>query len=167
MSLPAFESAGGSSRQRDGRRFYPAAQASSWQSFLGVSPTISASNIAAFFLHSSSSILFLVFLNSTQPFLISQLGETKKQGSLSGTLVFSDELLSMFLVLFWGSLADIIGTKIVAVIGYCFIAIALLSYTFAQVPWPDLLFCRLTFAIGGSAVTAMLSGEFEKEQRKI
>lgn len=65
----------------------------------------------------------------------------------------------MFLVLFWGSLADMTGTKVVAVAGYCFVAIALLAYTFAQKPWPDLLFCRLTFAIGGSAVTAMLSGE--------
>lgn len=161
MSHPAFVGAlePSTTRTRDGRR---TRTSSSWQASLGVSPTVTAINLASFLLHSTSSILFLVFLNATQPFLISQLGETKKQGSLSGTLVFSDELLSMLLVLFWGSLADITGTKVVAVIGYCFIAIALISYTFAQAPWPDLLFCRLTFAVGGSAVTAMLSGECEE-----
>lgn len=162
MSVPAFESAVGSSRQQDGRRSRPT-QPSRWHSYFGVSPTISAWNVAAFLLHSASSITFLVFLNMTQPFLISQLGETKKQGSLSGTLVFYDELLSMFLVLFWGSLADVTGTRLVAVTGYCFIAVALFSLTFAQVPWPDLLFCRLAFAIGGSAVTAMLSGASDEK----
>jgi MFS family permease len=133
---------------------------SSWQKSLGVSSNVSALNLGSFLLHSTCSILFLVFLNATQPFLISQLGETKRQGTLSGTLVFSDELLSMFLVLFWGSLADITGTKLVAVSGYCFIAIALFAFTWAQAPWPDLLFCRLAFAVGGSAVTSMLSGEW-------
>lgn len=116
-------------------------------------------NLAAFLLHASSSIVFLVFLNATQPFLIAQLGETKHQGALSGTLVFYDELLSMVLVLIWGSMADVVGTKPVAVAGYCFIAVALFSFTFASTPWPDLLYSRLVFAIGGSAVTAMLTGE--------
>ncbi|UZJ51422.1 hypothetical protein CBS101457_000742 [Exobasidium rhododendri] len=136
----------------------PSSPSPTWQTSLGISADISALNLGSFLLHATSSILFLVFLNATQPFLISQLGETRKQGSLSGTLVFSDELLSMFLVLFWGSLADVVGTKVVAVTGYCFVAIALLTYTLAQSPWPDLLFCRLVFAVGGSAVTSMLSG---------
>lgn len=130
-----------------------------WQASLGVSATVSPVNLAAFLLHASSSIVFLVFLNATQPFLIAQLGETKHQGALSGTLVFYDELLSMVLVLIWGSIADVAGTKPVAVAGYCFIAVALFSFTFANAPWPDLLYSRLVFAIGGSAVTAMLTGE--------
>lgn len=135
-----------------------------WQSSLGVSASVSALNLGAFLLHSSASIVFLVFLNATQPFLIAQLDGKKggevgnRQGSLSGTLVFADESLSIFLALIWGSLADVIGTKYVAVIGYCFISIALFTYTFAQNAWPQLLYCRLTFAIGGSAVTSMLTG---------
>lgn len=100
-----------------------------------------------------------MFLNTTQPFLISQLGDVKHQGSISGNLIFADELFSMFLVLVWGSLADIVGTKPVAVTGYLCIAFALATYTIAGKPWPDLLYCRLLFALGGSAVTTMLSGE--------
>lgn len=135
-----------------------------WQSSLGVSASVTSLNLGAFLLHSSASIVFLVFLNATQPFLIAQLdgkhkGEVgNRQGSLSGTLVFADESLSIFLALLWGSLADVIGTKYVAVIGYCFISFALLTYTFVQNAWPQLLYCRLLFAIGGSAVTAMLTG---------
>lgn len=135
-----------------------------WQSSLGVTASVSKVNLSAFLLHSSASIVFLVFLNATQPFLIAQLdgkhgGEVgNRQGSLSGTLVFADESLSIFLALIWGSLADVIGTKYVAVIGYCFISFALFTYTFAQNAWPQLLYCRLIFAIGGSAVTAMLTG---------
>ncbi|PWN34888.1 MFS general substrate transporter [Meira miltonrushii] len=135
-----------------------------WQSSLGVSASVSVLNLVAFLLHSSASIVFLVFLNATQPFLIAQLdgkhgGEVgNRQGSLSGTLVFADESLSIFLALIWGSLADVIGTKYVAVIGYCFISIALFTYTFAQNAWPQLLYCRLIFAVGGSSVTAMLTG---------
>ena len=163
MSHPAFTGLDSGSRAGRSGRLARTPSSPTWQSSLGISSTISIVNLASFLLHSTSSILFLVFLNATQPFLISQLGETKKQGSLSGTLVFSDELLSMFLVLFWGSLADITGTKVVAVSGYCFIAIALLSYTWAQAPWPDLLFCRLLFAVGGSAVTAMLSGKYSNK----
>lgn len=130
-----------------------------WHASLGVAPSVTPLNLASFLLHSMSSILFLVFLNSSQPFLISQLGETKRQGSLSGTLVFSDELLSIFLVLVWGSLADLVGTRPVAVAGYVFISIGLASFTLAVKPWPDLLWTRLVFAVGGSAVTAMLTGE--------
>jgi MFS family permease len=154
-----------SRRNRDERSRRRATQVQKpWQSSLGVSASVSGLNLSAFLLHSSASIVFLVFLNATQPFLIAQLdgkhgGEVgNRQGSLSGTLVFADELLSIFLALIWGSLADVIGTKYVAVIGYCFISIALFTHTFAQNAWPQLLYCRLIFAIGGSAVTAMLTG---------
>lgn len=131
-----------------------------WLASLGVAPSVTPLNLVSFLLHSMSSILFLVFLNSSQPFLIAQLGETKRQGSLSGTLVFSDELFSIFLVLLWGSLADVVGTRPVAVAGYIFISTGLASFTLAAKPWPDLLWTRLVFAMGGSAVTAMLTGEF-------
>lgn len=129
-----------------------------WQASFGIHTGISPLNFAAFMLHSASSIVFLVFLNATQPFVIAQLGESKRQGSLSGTLIFADELFSMLLALLWGSLADILGTKPVAVLGYIFIALSLYAYTVVHSAFPGLLLARLIFAVGGSAVTSMLTG---------
>lgn len=62
-------------------------------------------------------------------------------------------------VLLWGSLSDILGTKLVAVVAYCFVAAGFGGYVLAQHAWPDLLVARLVFAVGGSGVTAMLTGE--------
>lgn len=148
-----------------------AAPSSSWQSALGLHPRVSVLSLCALLIHFSSSILFLVFLNSLQPFYIAQLQDTPSRsgsdelpslriGLLTGKLAFSDELASIFLVLLWGALSDRLGISVVAAVGYCLISLGLVSYALARKPWPDLLWARLIFAGGGSAVTAMLTGEY-------
>ena len=130
---------------------------------LGLNPRVTKTNLGAFLVHCSCSILFLVYLNSSQPFVIHQLSHDhhdapQRAGSLSGTLIFWDELLSAALALFWGATADIFGFHTVAATGYIFIALGLVAFTVPSSPWPGLLVARLIFAVGGSAVTAMLSG---------
>lgn len=149
-------------------------QGTEWQCSLGLHPATTRTQVAALFLHATSSILFLVFLNAAQPFFITQLsrsqnasppnrdhgGEEQPQlrlGLLTGRLAFADELSSIFLVLIWGALCDRWGLRIVTPLGYLLIALGLVAYAFASKPWPDLLWCRLTFALGASAVTAMLT----------
>ncbi|EPQ32250.1 uncharacterized protein PFL1_00447 [Pseudozyma flocculosa PF-1] len=151
-------------RPRSGRR---APASTSFQDRLGLDARITKLNLAAFLAHCSSSILFLVFLNAAQPFVIQQLGQachrddapadSRKVGALSGTLIFSDELLSTFLAPLWGAVADLFGFHRVVPIAYVFVAIGLLVFTAPSQPWPGLLLARLVFAVGGSGVTAMLS----------
>lgn len=145
---------------------HASATSSTWLTTLGFKPQVTWRNVAAFLVHCSASILFLVFLNASQPFVIHQLESSAKHGkkqpsragSLSGSLIFYDELLSTFISLIWGALAEIIGLAAVTSSSYLFIAIGLISYTIPRKPWPDLIPARLVFAIGGSGATAMLSG---------
>lgn len=140
----------------------------SWQSHLGLDAGVTRLQFGTLLTHFSASVLFLVFLNSVQPLYISQLARPAHKsdpeqieirlGLLTGQLAFADELTSVFMVLLWGALADRIGIRIVACVGYCFVAAGLTCYALATKPWPHLLWCRLMFAIGGSAVTAMLTG---------
>ncbi len=127
---------------------------------------MSGRNVAAFLVHCSASILFLVFLNASQPFIIHQLDARRNKapnaapdrtGSLSGSLIFYDELLSTVVSLVWGALAEIIGLAAVTSTSYLFIALGLASYTLPSKPWPDLVPARLIFALGGSGATSMLS----------
>lgn len=143
-------------------------RSAAWPSVLGLKPQVTWRNAVAFLVHCSASILFLVFLNASQPFLIHQLESMSKQaadgdlpsraGSMSGSLIFCDELLSTFTSLVWGALAELVGLATVTSTSYLFIAVGLVSYTIPTRPWPDLVPARLVFALGGSGVTAMLSG---------
>ncbi|SNX81503.1 uncharacterized protein MEPE_00208 [Melanopsichium pennsylvanicum] len=155
----------GAGAERSGRQ--QPCTSRSWLTVLGFKPQVTWRNAIAFLVHCSASILFLVFLNASQPFLIHQLearsskngsAPPSKAGSLSGSLIFYDELLSTFASLIWGALAEIVGLAAVTSTSYLFIAIGLVSYTFPTKPWPDLIPARLVFAIGGSGATAMLSG---------
>ena len=144
----------------------PFSTGATWLTILGFKPQVTWRNAAAFLVHCSASILFLVFLNASQPFLIHQLeanskvdgGQPSRAGSLSGSLIFYDELLSTFASLLWGALSEIIGLAAVTSMTYLFIAMGLVTYTLPSKPWPDLIPARLVFAIGGSGATAMLSG---------
>ncbi len=139
-----------------------------WLTTLGFKPQVTWRNAIAFLIHCASSILFLVFLNASQPFLIHQLesrskhggnvGVPNRAGSLSGSLIFYDELLSTFMSLIWGALAELVGLAAVTSTSYLFIAAGLVAYTVPKRPWPDLVPARLIFAVGGSGATAMLSG---------
>ncbi len=152
-----------------------------WRARLGLAPNIKLKHLIGFVIHSTASITFLVLLNSLQPSLISYLSKPpaahapgrgahsdpggahdptllKTLGRLNGTLLFCDEALSIVLVLFWGSLAELIGTRSVAVLGYLLVAIGLNAFAMSHNAWPHLLISRLIFATGASAVTSMLSG---------
>ena len=154
-----------------------------WQRWLGVASHISKRNVVGFILHATASVLFLVLLNSLQPGLISQLVNAETEpgssgssrrghsspapaddrqalvqlGRLNSTLLLVDECASIILVLLWGSIAELLGIRAVASIGYLFIALALVGYAFARNAGGHLLVARLVFAVGASAVTSMLS----------
>ncbi|KAI6246460.1 hypothetical protein HI914_05374 [Erysiphe necator] len=104
------------------------------------------------------SISFLVFLNSVASFVITDLiGIKDGVGDLVGTLGFVDELIAIFACPFWGVLSDRIGVRYVCVAGYTIIGLSLFIFVQAHNVYPQLLFARAFFSIGGAATATMVT----------
>jgi MFS family permease len=104
------------------------------------------------------SISFLVYLNSSISFVITErIGQKEGVGDAVGTLGFADELLALVGCPIWGTLSDKIGVRPVAVTGYVIIGLSLVTFVQATNVYPQLLLARLFFAIGGSAVSTMVT----------
>ncbi|KAM3418942.1 hypothetical protein BST61_g4900 [Cercospora zeina] len=104
------------------------------------------------------SISFLVFLNSSISFVITEvIGQKERVGDAVGTLGFADELLALFMCPGWGLLSDRIGVRNVAVIGYCIVAFSLVCLVQSTNVYPELLLGRLGFSFGGAACSTMVT----------
>lgn len=98
------------------------------------------------------SISFLVFLNSSISFVITErIGQRDKVGDAVGTLGFADEALALVACPLWGMLSDRVGVRAVAVSGYLIVGVALAGLVMSKNVYPDLLIGRLVFSLGGSA----------------
>jgi MFS family permease len=98
------------------------------------------------------SISFLVFLNSSVSFVITDLiGVKDGVGDLVGTLGFVDELVALFACPLWGILSDRLGVRIVCVAGYTIVGLALFVFVQAKNVYPQLLIARILFSMGGAA----------------
>jgi len=98
------------------------------------------------------SISFLVFLNSSISFVITDLiGVKDGVGDIVGTLGFVDELVALVACPAWGLVSDRLGVRKVAVIGYSIIALSLFLFVQATNVYPQLLLARILFAIGATA----------------
>ncbi|TVY47544.1 hypothetical protein LOCC1_G002566 [Lachnellula occidentalis] len=104
------------------------------------------------------SISFLVFLNSSVSFVITDLiGVKDGVGDLVGTLGFVDELVALFACPLWGILSDRLGVRIVCVAGYTIVGLALFLFVQAKNVYPQLLLARVLFSIGGAATATMVT----------
>ncbi|KAJ5971207.1 uncharacterized protein N7479_001125 [Penicillium vulpinum] len=104
------------------------------------------------------SIAFLVYINSSISFVVTDLiGLQDGVGDAVGTLGFADELLALVACPLWGVLSDRIGVRHVCTAGYAIVALALVVFVQATNIYPQLLFGRLLFSIGGSAVSTMVT----------
>ena len=98
------------------------------------------------------SISFLVFLNSSISFVITDLLEVKHGvGDLVGTLGFADELVALVACPFWGIMSDRLGVRWVCTLGYGIVGISLLLLVQSTNVYPQLLLARLGFSVGGAA----------------
>lgn len=98
------------------------------------------------------SISFLVFLNSSVSFVITDLiGIKDGVGDLVGTLGFADELVALVACPFWGILSDRLGVRWVCALGYVIVGTSLLLFVQARNVYPQLLIARLLFSVGGAA----------------
>jgi MFS family permease len=104
------------------------------------------------------SISFLVFLNSSISFVVTDIiGQKKGVGDAVGTLSFADELLALVACPLWGLISDRVGVKPVAVLGYCVIGVSLIGLVKSDNVYPELLAGRLVFSIGAAACTTMVT----------
>ena len=72
--------------------------------------TATRSQVVTYFLTCLFSISFLVFLNSSVSFVITNLiGQSHGVGDAVGTLGFADELLALVACPLWGLLSDRVG----------------------------------------------------------
>ena len=98
------------------------------------------------------SISFLVFLNATVSFVITdRIGQKTGVGDAVGTLGFADELVVLVACPAWGLLSDRIGLRTVAVCGYVVVGLSLMVFVQARHVYPDLLLGRIFFALGAAA----------------
>ena len=98
------------------------------------------------------SISFLVFLNSSISFVITQrIGQSKNVGDAVGTLGFADELVALVACPCWGLLSDRVGVRTVVVVGYTIVGISLWVFMLAGNVYPELLLARLLLSLGPTA----------------
>jgi MFS family permease len=98
------------------------------------------------------SISFLVFLNSSISFVITDLiGQKHDVGDVVGTLGFVDEVVALIACPVWGLASDRLGVRWVAVIGYGVISLSLFLFVQARNVYPQLLLARIFFAVGATA----------------
>ncbi|KAG6270721.1 hypothetical protein E4U49_005153 [Claviceps purpurea] len=103
------------------------------------------------------SISFLVFLNSSLSFVITDLiGQKNNVGDVVGTLGFADEVVALIACPAWGLVSDRLGVRWVAVVGYGIIGMALVLFVQARNVYPQLLLARVLFAVGASAASATM-----------
>lgn len=98
------------------------------------------------------SISFLVFLNSSVSFVITDLiGVKEGVGDIVGTLGFVDEIVALVACPVWGLVSDRAGVRYVAVAGYIMIGLSLFLFVQARNVYPQLLLARIFFAVGATA----------------
>ena len=104
------------------------------------------------------SISFLVFLNSSVSFVVTDLIKQRHGvGDAVGTLGFVDELVALVACPAWGILSDRVGVRTVCVLGYAIVGLALCLFVQAKNVYPQLLLARLFFSIGGAATSTMVT----------
>ncbi|OTA36925.1 hypothetical protein BTJ68_03750 [Hortaea werneckii EXF-2000] len=104
------------------------------------------------------SISFLVFLNSTISFVVTDvIGQHEHVGNDVGTLGFADELLALVACPLWGLLSDRIGVRRVAVTGYIIVGASLILLVKSTNVYPELILGRLGFSLGGAACSTMVT----------
>lgn len=128
-------------------------------SSFGLSKTVTLFNIFALLSSGFTSVCFLVFLNSSQVFVLSDLlaVPTDKIGTITGDLILADELLSLGAVFVWGACCDVMGIRWVAVVGNWLVGMSFVAYVEVKSVFPGLLLARLLFAVGASALVTCLS----------
>jgi len=115
-------------------------------------------SLFALIIHSFTAVCLLVFLNSTQNFLLVERYDVDKAtlGSMSGYLALADEIISVPALGMWGAISDRYGRPATLLWGYLITGLALFVFPSGRT-FADLVLLRATFAVGSSALATMMT----------
>ena len=121
-------------------------------------PGIQKSHLYSYLFVAFFSTCMMAFINFIQPFLLTEYLNipTAEQGSVSGNLVFYNELVIIVLVGLVGALSDKIGRSAIYAFGFLVVAAAYVLFPEAST-LTELIWVRLFFAIGAACIAAMLA----------
>lgn len=126
--------------------------------YLPFAQGISSLQASTYLFHCVFSISFLVFLNGSISFVITDLLDIKSHvGDLVGTLGFADELVALVACPIWGIASDRLGVRWVCFLGYCIVGVSLMVLVQARNVYPQLLIARLGFSVGAAATATMVT----------
>lgn len=122
-----------------------------------LAPGISRLNCAAFLYASFVSIAFISLINVLQAYILTEHLAIPEagQGTLTGDLAFSQELIALLLVAPAGILSDRIGRRPVFVFGTLMLAAGFALYPMAESAF-ELTIYRCIYAVGTACVAGMI-----------
>ena len=123
-----------------------------------LAPGISRFNAITYFYACFICIGVLAGMNFIQGYILTEMLAIPRsnQGTISGNLAFTQEIIAILLVAMFGMLSDRIGRRPVMVFGTLVVAIGFALYPFAT-SLTELFIYRAVFATGAAALSAVLA----------
>jgi len=127
--------------------------------YLGISVNegVTAWHMSTFYLTCVATILLGTFINAFQPFLFNEMMHipTAEQGVVSGKLNFWGEMAIIGSVGVWGALSDKLGRRLIMVLGFLLVAVAMYLYPQAETV-NELVLYRIIYGLGIASATCMI-----------
>jgi MFS family permease len=123
-----------------------------------LAPGVTPRHVLSFLFASFVTIGLFTYLTLLTPYVLNvnlRLAEAQ-QGQVSGLLQFSQELIILLCIGWWGVLSDRIGRRIVFMAGFAILGLAFALYSFAG-SVTELVGYRLVYGIGLAAASTMLA----------
>ena len=123
-----------------------------------LAPGIARFNAITYFYACFICIGVLAGMNFIQGYILTEMLAIPRsnQGTISGNLAFTQEIIAILLVAMFGMLSDRIGRRPVMVFGTLVVAIGFALYPFAT-SLTELFIYRAVFATGAAALSAVLA----------
>lgn len=122
-----------------------------------ITPGVTRANALVLLFSGFSLISLFTFMSFVQPYLLQEVLHVpeERQGSLTGTLMFVQEVIVILLASFVGATSDKLGRRVVYVGGVCLFAVAFIVYPLAETELQLYAF-RIFYAVGFAAASVML-----------
>jgi len=123
-----------------------------------LAPGVSRGHVLSFLFAALITIGLFTYLTALTPYILEvNLGMSEdRQGRFSGTLQFSQELIILACIGWWGAMSDRFGRRSIFIAGFAILAIAFAVYPFARTE-NELVMYRLIYGFGLAAASAMLA----------
>ena len=123
-----------------------------------LAPGVTRKHVLCFLFASFVTIGLFTYLTLLTPYVLNvNLGLAKdQQGQVSGLLQFSQEIIILLCIGWWGAMSDRVGRRTVFIAGFAILSLAFALYSFAT-SVTELVGYRLIYGIGLAAASTMLA----------